>query len=332
VKRLRAVLRRGGTRLRPLLARLAAPGTRSIATALLLVLLAWLVPPLPISHRVVDKLIVFDITQSMNVEDYVMDGRPVDRLTYAKAATAHALLALPCGSRVGFAVFAEYRTLPLLAPVEVCTNYGDLLAALNDIDGRMRWGNASQISKGLFWALRTAKEIAPQPNVVFITDGQEAPPLDNGDVPLFDDLKKAEFHGWVMGAGGDVPRPIPKTDNEGRPLGYWQPGDVVELEGAQATGSREYLSSVREPHLRTLASQTGLEFARLQDFDSLAAALRDSRHGIERRVDTDMDWLPLGMALVLLAWRFRPDGKIAARWPRWLRRRQFTRRIELREG
>jgi mxaL protein len=291
----------------PLLSPLFERNTRSITLALILVALAWLVPPMDLPHRVYDNIIVFDITQSMNVEDYELEGSPVSRLAYAKAATARALRQLPCGSRVGFAAFAEYRTLLLLAPIEVCANYGALLASLENIDGGMRWGNASQIAKGVFWAMRTAKEIEPQPGVVFLSDGQEAPPLDSGEIPLFDDLKNAGVGGWIMGVGGDVPRPIPKTDNEGRPLGYWRPEDVVELEGSQKTQAREYLSAVREPHLRALARQTGLDFARLQGFDSLAKALSDPRGGRERRVATDMDWLPLSIALLLLLVRFRPD-------------------------
>lgn len=281
--------------------------TWAILLASLLMGLAWLMPPLELTQRTYDNLVVLDITQSMNVEDYELQGAPVSRLAYVKAAVADALHRLPCGSRVGFAAFAEYRTLLLLAPIEVCGNYNDLLATLNNIDGRMRWGNASQIAKGTFWALRVAKEIEPHPDILFVTDGQEAPPLDVQEVPLFDDLKRGEVHGWIMGAGGDIPRPIPKTDSEGKPLGYWHPEDVVQLEGAKGVQSQEHLSSMREPHLRALANQAGLEFTRLQGFESVTKALSDSRHARSRPVPTDMDWLPLGIALLLLVVRFLPD-------------------------
>jgi mxaL protein len=289
------------------MARLFDRNTWGISLALILMLLAWLMPPMNLPRRTYDNIIVFDITQSMNVEDYELQGAPVSRLTYAKAAVASALQQLPCGSRVGFAAFAEYRTLLLLAPVEVCSNYSDLLASLGNIDERMSWGHASQISKGVFWALRTAKEIEIQPNVLFLSDGQEAPPLGSEEVPLFDDIKDGKIHGWIMGVGGDIPRPIPKTDSEGKPLGYWHPEDVIQLEGSQLTQGREHLSSVREPHLRALARQTSLEFARLQGFDSVTTALSDPRYGRSRSVATDMDWLPLSIALLLLVLRFRPD-------------------------
>ena len=296
--------------------RLFERNSRAITIALILMMLAWLMPPLKISHRIYDNLIVFDITQSMNVEDYELHGVPVSRLTYAKAAVANTLRQLPCGSRIGFAAFAEYRTLLLLAPIEVCSNYSDLLATLNNIDGRMRWGEASEIGKGFFWAMRTAKEFEPHPNVIFFSDGQEAPPLTKGEIALFDDLKIGEIHGWIMGVGGDIPRPIPRLDSENKSLGYWKADDVIQLDGDQAALSREHLSNVREPHLRTLARQAGMEFARLQGFDSLAMALSDPRNGLNRRVDTDMDWLPLSIALLLLLWRFSPERALSHTKPK----------------
>lgn len=289
------------------LSRLVKRDTWAISLALVLMLTAWLMPPLAIPRATFDALIVFDLTQSMNVEDYDLQGAPVSRLAYAKAAVADTLHRLPCGSRIGFAGFAEYRTILLLAPVEVCDNYSDLLGVLDGIDGKMRWGNASQVSKGLFWALRAAKEIDPQPAVIFLSDGHEAPPVGNEQIPLFDDLKNGEVRGYLMGVGGDIPRPIPKTDNEGKPLGYWHPEDVIQLEGSQGVQNREHLSSMREPYLRSLARQTGLDFTRLQGFESLAAALMDQRQARNRPVPTDMDWLPLGLALLLLVVRFRPD-------------------------
>jgi mxaL protein len=290
-----------------LVGRLGERDTWPVFLAFVLMLLAGLMPPVDLPRRSNDNLIVFDITQSMNVEDYELQGTPVSRLAYAKAAVADALHRLPCGSRIGFAVFAEYRTLLLLAPIEVCGNYGDLLASLNNIDGRMRWGNASQIAKGVFWAMRAAKEVESRPNLLFLSDGHEAPPLGKEQNPLFDDLQTGEVNGWIMGVGGDIPRPIPKTDDEGKPLGYWHIEDVMQLEGDQAGVAPEYLSSVHEPYLRALARQTGLAFVRLQDFDSITRALSDPRYGRDRRVATDMDWLPLGIALLLLVWRFLPD-------------------------
>jgi mxaL protein len=60
------------------------------------------------------------------------------------------------------------------------------LGVLDGIDGRMRWGNASQVSKGLFWALRAAKDIDPKPALLFPSDGHEAPPVGDEQISLFE--------------------------------------------------------------------------------------------------------------------------------------------------
>ena len=138
--------------------------SQAIVLALILLLVALVMPRIDLPRDAYDYLLVFDISQSMNVEDYELDGSPVSRLRYAKHAARNALQELPCGSRIGWGAFAEYRTVVLLAPVEVCASYGDLLASLQKIDGRMRWGQASEITKGVFWSMRAHDLARPGTN------------------------------------------------------------------------------------------------------------------------------------------------------------------------
>jgi mxaL protein len=285
-------------------------GSLPVAIALFLLLVAILIPPFNVSRATYDYLVVFDITQSMNVEDYEVDGSPVSRLTFAREAVRRTLRELPCGSRVGWGVFAEYRTLVLLAPIEVCDNYHDLLASLDRIDGRMRWGNASEISKGLFWAMRGARDVGGHPRVLFLTDGQEAPPVDGEGLALFDDLKRGDIGGWLVGVGGYVPRPIPRTDADGRPMGFWRADEVVqrhtESAGQPAVASHEHLSEVREPYLRRLARQVGLEYIHLSSLRSIHEALLDARFAERRLAPADFGWLAATGALLTLIFGFRP--------------------------
>jgi mxaL protein len=290
---------------------------RSLTGALVLLLLALLAAPIPLPRSAYDYVFVFDITQSMNVEDYDIDGVPFSRLDYARKAARTALRQLPCGSRVGWGAFAEYRTLLLLAPIEVCSNYNDLLASLDQIDGRMRWGNASEITKGLFWAMRAAKEAGPETQVVFLTDGHEAPPLNSAGIPLFDDLKRGELRGWLIGVGGPVPRTIPKIDRDGKAAGFWLAEDVDQgssnAEKAGAAGSHEHLSNLHEAHLQSLAEQVGFEYATLSNLASLGNVILDSRFAQRRPTPTDLSWLPACVALFLLVVHFRPDRRPARR-------------------
>jgi mxaL protein len=276
--------------------------------ACLLLLVAIGIPPFNVSRTTYDYLVVFDITQSMNVEDYDINGVPTSRLTFARAAVRRTLHELPCGSRVGWGVFAEYRTLVLLAPIEVCGNYNDLLASLDRIDGRMRWGNASEISKGLFWAMRGARDVGSHPRVLFLTDGQEAPPVDGEGLAMFDDLKRGDIGGWLIGVGGYTPRPIPRTDADGRPIGFWHADEVVQRDvqtaGHAAVATHEHLSEVREPYLRNLAREVGFEYLHMNSLDSIREAMLHPRFAEQRRAPTDFAWLAAIAALVTLVLGF----------------------------
>ena len=274
----------------------------------LLLLVAIGIPPFNVSRATYDYLVVFDITQSMNVEDYDINGVPTSRLTFARAAVRRTLHELPCGSRVGWGVFAEYRTLVLLAPIEVCSNYNDLLASLDRIDGRMRWGNASEISKGLFWAMRGARDVGSHPRVLFLTDGQEAPPVDGEGLAMFDDLKRGDIGGWLIGVGGYTPRPIPRTDADGRPIGFWHADEVVQRDvqtaGHAAVATHEHLSEVREPYLRNLAREVGFEYLHMNSLDSIREAMLHPRFAEQRRAPTDFAWLAAVAALLTLVFGF----------------------------
>ncbi|HEX4509672.1 MAG TPA: MxaL protein, partial [Burkholderiaceae bacterium] len=209
--------------------------------------------------------------------------------------------------------FTEYRTLVLIAPIEVCANYGDLVATLERIDGRIRWGNASEISKGVFWAMRAAKDLESHPAVLFITDGQESPPLGSSRFPMFEDLAPGQVGGWMLGVGGSTPRPIPRTDEDGHRIGWWRPQDVFQRDPVPGQPpSNEHLSSLHDTHLRTLATQVGFDYASLEEPADLGKALQDARLARKTRVPTDLAWLPALAALALLAWSYRP----------WLRMRR----------
>jgi mxaL protein len=283
---------------------------KSLWLVLVLLIAALFMPRWPVPRDTFDYIVVFDITQSMDVEDYELHGEPASRLNYARDAVRRTLSQLPCGTRIGWGAFAEYRSLLLLSPVEVCENYNDLLASLDNIDGRMRWANASEVGKGVYWAVRTAMEAEGKPDIVFISDGHEAPPLDpNSAINIPDDVQPGPIRGWIVGAGGDTPLPIPRTDEENRRVGYWNAHEVIQLVspyGRRILGA-EQLSALREPHLKQIADRVGLGYVRLTSADSIATAMRDARLARRASAPSDFSWLPLSMAVMLLAWRFRPS-------------------------
>lgn len=284
--------------------------TRLTWLALSLLLLAMFTPKAYVPHNTFSFIVVFDITQSMNVEDYELNGRPVSRLLFAQEAMRAALKQLPCGSRIGWGAFTEYRSLLLLAPLEVCENYNDLLASLENIDGSMRWRNASEVTKGLFWAARAANDEGSKANVLFLTDGHESPPLRKGaERPVFDDVAAGKIHGWVIGVGSTVPGRIPKIDADGKRRGFWEAEDVVQIDSEHARdpagAAGEHLSGLREQHLQQLAQQVGFDYARLDGIDALLARIKDERYATRGSIPVDLFWLPALGALVVLAWKFR---------------------------
>lgn len=289
-------------------------GSGAIAAALLLLLLALFMPTIELPRNTYDYIVVFDISQSMYVEDYESAGSPVSRLSYARNAARRALHGLPCGSRVGWGAFTGYRTILLLAPVEVCANYNDLLASLDKIDGRMRWSEASEIGKGVYWAVKAAEESQAKPHVIFMTDGQEAPPIDPAyPSPLLAELKDSAIRGWLIGTGDYAPSPIPKFDADGKRQGYWRSYEVIQAVstegGADSKVLREHLSGLREAHLQGLAKLVKFGYARLANEASLSTAMKDPRLARKRKVATDIYWLPVGLALLLLARRFWPYSR-----------------------
>jgi len=235
---------------------------------------------------------------------------------------------LPCGSKLGWAIFTEYRSYLLFAPVEVCANRAELRATLDGIDNRMAWTGSSEIAKGLHSAIGIAKALPGVPSLVFVTDGHEAPPLSPRHRPAFDD-KPGDVGGLIVGVGGTTPVPIPKSDPAGRPLGFWsadevlqtdprslgreasvrgetmsEDGDAVPAVGLGATPGAEHLSSLREPYLQLLAAENGLNFHRLLEPQALVEALQAPvlARPLLARVDARVPLAALALALLLSLW------------------------------
>ncbi len=290
----------------------------AVGAAFLLLAAALAFPRVDLPRDTFDYIVTFDITQSMYTEDVSVAGTPVGRLAFAKSAMREALGTLPCGSKVGWSIFTGQSTLLLVPPTEVCRSYDALLTSLDAIDGRMRWTNWSRIAEGgVYSAVRVAHTVGRDVDVVFITDGQEAPPIVASNAPS-PEIGLRGVTGWLIGVGGDQPAPIPKSDANGNRIGYWSASEVIQVppapepsassSAADATRptveSHEELSELRGQYLATLAAHIGFGYRRLVDANSFAAALRDPRFAHRVRVPTDVRWAPALAALLLLAWRY----------------------------
>ena len=290
----------------------------ALAAAALALAASFLQPVLHLERARFEQVIVLDITQSMNVADQQQDGRPVSRLAFAKQALRQAVEALPCGSKVGWAIFTEYRSYLLIAPIEVCAHRAEWRATLAAIDNRMAWSGNSEIAKGLHSGLGIARLLPGKPSIVFVSDGHEAPPLAPRDRPVFDDDKPGDIKGVIVGVGALQLSPIPKTDPRGRPLGWWRADEVAQTDPrrddgqASAAPGNEQLSSLRETYLRLLASDKGLAYHRLRSAEGLAAALQAPELARPVLAPVDLRWLAALLALGSLLLAVWPgSGRLA---------------------
>jgi len=236
--------------------------------------------PKVLSQPAYNFQLTYDISQSMNVQDYIVDEKNISRLSVAKKATTRLLQMLPCGSNIGFSVFTGRRVVTLITPVEVCQHYAGLLSSLSMIDNNMRWTNSSGIGKGLHQSIRSVDGIGKSTRVIFMTDGQEAPPLraDHRGMPNTD---KFSIDGIIVGLGGTTPVRIPKTiDEDGRVTSYWQADEVVQ--------------------------RANLVYLPLDSPEQLADTALVESLAHQKKVSVDLRWIPASIALLFLCLRFLP--------------------------
>lgn len=271
------------------------------------------------NQRVADVLAVVDITGSMNTRDMGDPRGSQNRLEAAKTALINLMQDLPCESRLGLGIFTERISYLMFDPTEVCANYDALEGAISGLDWRMAWEGDSYIAKGLYSAIDIASSL--KSDLLFLTDGHEAPPLPYTGVPDFDG-KPGAVKGLIVGVGGSEKTPIPKYDDEGREAGVYTEADVPQDNrigapppdaatregynprnapfGAAVAGGDEQLSSVKTAHLEDLARRTGLRYAELQRVSALAPDLLSSTEPRMVPVATNMAYVSALVALVLL--------------------------------
>lgn len=268
-----------------------------LACSALLLLAAMLRPTVNMQRDIYSYLLVVDITQSMNVEDMELAGKPASRLAYTRSLLRDTVANMPCGTRVSIALFAGAGAALLYSPIEVCQNYDVIQDTLAHLEWRQAWSGNSRLRQGaqsIAHLIRTMREPA---QVVFFTDGEEAPRLH-----AFNTLDLAGFQGgrgWlVVGIGGDKGTPIPKMDENNKVLGFWsaesmrmQPG-IAQIsqenvgarnnEVAAADNDRVY-SKLDEEYLKKYTTEIGSAYVHgdnLVNVESAMNKLKPARHDV----------------------------------------------------
>ena len=317
------------------LRRLLVPTRRAMLnTAAVLLLLAAIRPEVPLLRPMHSFLIVVDISMSMHTQDMRVEGEPASRAEAVRRSLTDALREMPCGTRAGLGIFAGYQSMVLFQPVEVCSHYNELASSVAKISPQSIWASDSEIAKGIYNAMSFLEVGDRETQLVFITDGQEAPPISARYRPQFRGEAGA-VKGWLVGVGELALSPIPKIDDRGRQIGVWRKQEVAQADpyttgrstsnggekmadvGAgkvnaevavrlQSRPGKEHLSELRETYLKLLAEELEFGYVRLGRGEALADKLIGGPASAWRWVPTPAS-LGLGilaaMCLIMAYWR-----------------------------
>jgi mxaL protein len=291
-----------------------------LVAALLFLLSTFALPQIELQSDRYRAVLVVDITRSMNVRDYPLDGQAASRLDVIKAGIHSLLLNSECQSELGLAIFTSRRAFLLFEPLEVCDNFAPLTAAVEALNWRMAWQGDSGIAYGLNSAFELARSV--NADLIFVTDGQEAPPPPRRGPPRFRG-EAGQVAGLILGVGGYTPAPIPKYDRDGLEIGFLDATDVphesrlgpppIEARnrpgwhprnapwGGRMRAGSEHLSSVREDYLRQRAELMGIDYVHLDEAGALTSIAHNHLSPRPVTVSHDLRWLPASLALICLA-------------------------------
>ncbi len=314
-----------------------------LALALLSMMALFVFPVSLQKSPVYNYVFIVDITRSMNATDYEYQDKNISRLQFVKQSLRELLTKLPCQSKVGLGLFTERRSTLLFEPLEVCSSFAEIDTAISQIDWRMAWAADSSIAKGLLSTLEMLKNL--DSSIVFITDGQEAPPVNPSYQADFATIK-GKAKGLILGAGGLLAVPIPKFNAQGEPAGFYLQDDVphrstfgqsnldpASIEGYNARnapfGSKaalgnEHLSALQETYLQKLAAESGLSYARFNEMPALLAALQTPALSTSKLIPVDTRWRMASLALISVLLVHFPRG---IRWSGFQKIWQRTRTL-----
>lgn len=289
-----------------------------LIAALALLILALFRPTIPLKRDLHNYLFVVDVTQSMNTADMRINGESMSRLAYTRHLLKKAIAQLPCGTNVSLSVFSAESVALLFTPIEVCKNYDVIQDSVAHLEWRMAWRGNSRLRFGMQSVTAILSSLQTPVQVVFFTDGDEAPKLNA--------TNKTDLSTWqggndwvIIGVGGDEPFPIPKLDSDNKILGYWAYSNSImapsQVISEDSVGTRDdsiatddynrYLSKLEGAYLQELSTEIGAKYSRATDAENLLDAMKAQKPAGYDTTRFAVDWLLIltAMCLVLIQYR-----------------------------
>jgi len=269
--------------------------------ALIAVLVATLSPKIELRRDIRNYLFIVDITQSMNVQDMLLNGSKASRIAYARRLLSETVKGLPCGTKISVGLFADSSVDVLYTPIEVCSNFDVIQNTLAHLEWRMAWHGGSRLRLGMQSASSLMLTLKDPAQLVFLTDGDEAPPINAISKTDLTTLQNSS--GWLLvGLGANAPSPIPKLDANNQVIGYWsQYATKMDAVSAESRGTRDdsiadspseyYLSALNQPYLMEMAKDLGARYVRADDAEHLLAAIGKLPAAGHDKIQVDIAWI-----------------------------------------
>ncbi|MGQ0442474.1 MAG: VWA domain-containing protein [Methylophilaceae bacterium] len=282
--------------------------------AMILLLIAMLHPTVPIKHNIYTYLLVADISQSMNAIDTTIDGKPAARIAKMQKIMHEIVSSLPCGTKVSIGLFAGVSVAALYNPIEVCANFNAIQDTIDHFDWRTAWSGNSRLREGLYSMARTIRAFPESAQVVFFTDGEEAPKLHAFNTKDLTNFQGAD--GWlIVGIGSEKGAAIPKLSDKNQLIGYWsnesfalQPG-VAQISESNigirddnvAGGEHDrYISKLDAAYLKTIAKEVGAMYVQGDNVHSVLDAMKKQKPARRDIAPFDLHWVLSSLAGLLL--------------------------------
>jgi mxaL protein len=295
-----------------------------MSLALLLLIIAMFKPTVPIKRDVFSYVFVADITQSMNVIDATLDGKPVSRMQYQQYLLHRILSEQPCGTQVSIGIFAGVSVAALYTPIEVCENFGAIEDTINHLDWRTGWSGNSRLREGTANLAKLIRSFPEPAQVVFMTDGEEAPKLhafNTRDLTGFQGAKD-----WLyVGIGSDKGTAIPKMDENNQVIGYWsaesfamQPGIAqiseanigVRDDNVSVSVSDRFISKLDEKNLQYIAEAVGAKYVNGDSWVNVADAMKKQPAARREKAAFGLQWLLAGLSGLLFLAAYLPKHPV----------------------
>ena len=305
-----------------------------LTTSFICLILALINPSLNLKHNIYSYFIVLDITQSMNVTDMKIDNKPVSRLDFSKKIVSETLSTLPCGTKVGLGLFSGVNVVALYTPIELCENFSSLQDTLEHAQWLNAWTADSRVREGLLASAQTMNNFPEPAQLVFLTDGEEAPKLHAFNTRDLSTFQGSD--GWLIaGIGTLAGGPIPKYDEKRQHIGYWSHESMQLAPGAAPIAAAgilqrksdlaespqdRYVSKLAEDYLQKTAKEISASYVNAKDSHTLMAAMEQQKPARRETAPFALGWLfsLLSGFIIICAYlpwqtwvkRFKKDGLI----------------------